>query len=216
MAVPKKLGPKWIHQVQVAGKRAEQGVATPKGKLGLTKTCADAFEKYELELSKNKRGYRWEAFRLAGMAETDLGKVKMVDLDSTHFVAWRDQRLKQVAPGSVTREMNLLSNVFAVARKEWKWISESPTSDVARPKAPPARNRLISQKEIEAMCVALGWRRDVIDVAPTTKQQRIELIGTVPTDDDFDVLDTWVRTHVFRIVGNCAIRHRKTVDAWPK
>ncbi|WP_373988745.1 hypothetical protein [Duganella sp. BuS-21] len=123
-----KLGAKWIHRVQVDGKRvsgtfdtkaaalaweAEQRVATPRGKLGLTKTCADAFEKYELEVSKNKRGYRWEALRLAAMAGTDLGKVKMADVNTTHVAAWRDQRLKQVAPGSVTREMNLLSNVFS-------------------------------------------------------------------------------------------------------
>lgn len=190
MAAPKKEGTIWRHRIMVAGVRtsgtfdtkaaalaweAEQRVATPKGKLGLTKTCADAFEKYELEVSKQKRGYRWEALRLAAMAEMDLGKVKMVDLDSTHIAAWRDQRLKQVAPGSVTREMNLLSNVFSVARKEWKWITTSPTSDVKRPKAPPARNRLISQKEIETMCIALGWRHDVVDVAPTTKQQRIAL-----------------------------------------
>jgi hypothetical protein len=70
MAAPTKLGTKWIHRVQVNGKRtsgtfdtkaaalvweAEQRVATPKGKLGLTKTCADAFEKYELEVSKPAR-----------------------------------------------------------------------------------------------------------------------------------------------------------------
>lgn len=190
MAAPKKEGSIWRHRIMVAGVRtsgtfdtkaaalaweAEQRVATPKGKLGLTKTCADAFEKYELEVSKQKRGYRWEALRLAAMAATDLGKVKMIDLDSTHIAAWRDQRLKQVAPGSVTREMNLLSNVFSVARKEWKWIAASPTADVKRPKAPPARNRLISQKEIETMCIALGWRHDVVGVVPTTKQQRIAL-----------------------------------------
>lgn len=71
--------------------------------------------------------------------------------------------------------MNLISNVFAVARKEWKWIGTSPTADVKRPKSPSARNRLVSQKEIETMCIALGWRHDIIDVAPTTKQQRIAL-----------------------------------------
>lgn len=190
MAAPKKIGNKWQHRVMVAGVRtsgtfdtkaaalaweAEQRVATPKGKIALTKTCKDAFEKYEVEVSKKKRGHRWEALRLAVMAETDLGKVKMVDVNTTHIVAWRDQRLKEVAPGSVTREMNLLSNVFSVARKEWKWITESPTTDVTRPKAPPARNRLISQAEIEAICVALSWRHDIVDVPPTTKQQRIAL-----------------------------------------
>ncbi|WP_211466677.1 hypothetical protein [Collimonas silvisoli] len=28
------------------------------------KTCRDAFDKYEKEISKAKRGYRWEALRL--------------------------------------------------------------------------------------------------------------------------------------------------------
>lgn len=59
----------------------------PKGKLGLTKTYADAFEKYELEVSKNKRRSRWEALRLAAMVETDLGKVKMADVSTTHVTA---------------------------------------------------------------------------------------------------------------------------------
>ncbi len=190
MAAPKKVGTKWRHRVMVDGRRTsgtfdtkaaalaweeEQRLATPKGRLSISKTCADAFEKYELEVSKNKRGHRWEALRLAAMAATDLGKVKMADVNATHVAAWRDQRLKQVAPGSVTREMNLLSNVFTIARKEWKWLSVSPTTDVARPKAPPARNRLISQREIEAICIALGWRHDIVGVAPTTKQQRIAL-----------------------------------------
>jgi hypothetical protein len=143
MAAAQKIGTVWRHRVMVAGTRysgtfdtkaaalaweAEKRVTTPKGKLGLTKACADAFDKYELEVSKNKRGYRWEALRLTAMAETDLGKVKMADVSTTHVTAWRDQRLKQVAPGSVTREMNLLSHVLL-----WRARSGSGSPRVQQP-----------------------------------------------------------------------------------
>jgi integrase len=191
MAAPVKDGKKWRHRLMVAGKRvsgtfdtkaaalaweAEQRMLAGSGARATTKTCADAFVKYELEVSKTKRGYRWEALRLAAMADSSLGAVRMSDLDETHIAAWRDARLREVAPGSVIREMNLLSNVFTVARKEWKWIKASPTKDVARPRAPPGRDRRISQDEIEQICIALGWRHDVVGVAPTKKQQRVALV----------------------------------------
>lgn len=42
-------------------------------------------------------------------------------------------------------------------------------------------------------------------------------IGPVPVEDnDFDVLLDWIRKRLLVIYGDCAIRHRQTVDAWPK
>lgn len=71
--------------------------------------------------------------------------------------------------------MYLLSHVFSVARKEWKWIATSPTADVARPKAKSSRDRLISSDDIKKICIALGWDHQVTGVAPKTKQQRIAI-----------------------------------------
>lgn len=147
---------------------AERRTAQPGG-VATTQTCKDAFEKYEREVSKKKKGHRWEALRLAAFCRSDLGEVRVCDVDASHIAAWRDTRLKSVSGETVNREMNLLSNVFTIARKEWKWITESPTEDVKRPKGSKARFRRISDEEIEQVCIALGWR----DVAPVTKQQRI-------------------------------------------
>lgn len=153
---------------------AEQRMGAGLGGKATLMTCAKAFEKYEREVSKAKRGHKWEALRLAAMGATDLGSVRLSEVDATHIAAWRDTRLRQVEPGSVIREMNLLSNVFTVARKEWKMIKSSPTTDVARPKAPPHRDRLVPQEEIEKICIALGWRHDAAGV-PAKKQQRVAL-----------------------------------------
>lgn len=190
MAAPVKDGKKWRHRVMVDGKRtsgtfdtkaaalaweAEQRMSAGLGVKVTLMTCAKAFEKYEREVSKTKRGHKWEALRLTAMGASDLGSVRLSEVDATHIAAWRDARLRQVKPGSVIREMNLLSNVFTIARKEWKMIKSSPTIDVARPKAPPGRDRLITQTEIETICGALGWRHDVVGTTPKKKQQRVAL-----------------------------------------
>lgn len=188
MAGPVKEGGKWRHRVMVAGVRtsgtfdtkaaalkweAEQRTAV-RQPAAVTKTCADAFRRYELEVSVSKRGRRWEALRLAAISASTLGAVRMCDLDASHIAAWRDERLRSVQGATVARELNLISHVFSVARKEWRWIESSPTTDVARPKPARARDRRISEDEIERICLALGWARDAAG-APTTKQQRIAL-----------------------------------------
>ncbi len=191
MTTPIKDGTRWRHRIMVGGKRVSGTFDTRQAALkweahqrvllgsepvvSVTETCADAFRRYELEVSKKKRGYKWEAGRLYAMASTPLGKVRMSEVNASHIAAWRDQRLREVQGGTVTREMNLLSHVFSVARKEWKWITRSPTTDVARPKSNPPRERRITQEEIEQICLSLNWRYDAVDVKPSTKQQRIAL-----------------------------------------
>lgn len=195
MAVPKKVDGKWQHRVMVKGKRtsgtfdtkaaalaweAEQRT-TASGKPATNKTCADAFDRYEREVSGKKDGARWEALRLRAFSKSELGKVKLSEVDSSHIAAWRDKRLREgsgrkldgvdrpISGSTVNREMNLMSNVFSIARKEWKWIEKSPTSDVKRPKESEPRFRRITPAEIEEMCIALGW----CERPPVTKQQAV-------------------------------------------
>jgi integrase len=190
MSSPVKDGVRWRHRIMVNGVRvsgtfdtkagalkweAHQRVLLSDGPAAVTKTCAEAFRRYEIEVSRSKRGHRWEAMRLAAMAASPLGQVTMADVSQNHIAAWRDERLRSVQGGTVTREMNLLSHVFSVARREWKWLKASPTTDVARPRPNPARDRRISQEEIERICIALNWKHDAVGLDPATKQQRIAL-----------------------------------------
>lgn len=183
MAAPVKDGRKWRHRIMVAGQRTSGTFDTKAAALAweaeqrrgpgavgaTTQTCADAFDRYELEVSRKKKGRRWEALRLAAFKRSALGKVRIADVDASHVAAWRDARLLSVQGSTVQREMNLLSNVFTVARKEWKWVRSSPTTDVTRPKENQSRFRRISAKEIELVCHSLGWK----EAPPATKQQSI-------------------------------------------
>lgn len=116
----------------------------------------DVLDRYAREVSVNKRGARWEILRIERFRKDAFAKIEMAKLTATDFATWRDTRLREVAPGSVSREMTLLSSVLNVARKEWGLLSENPISDVRKPTSPPARDRLISERELEALHSVAG------------------------------------------------------------
>lgn len=118
-------------------------------------------EKYRDEVSITKRGERWERLRLELIMRDPLAGVRLNEISERDIAEWRDRRLKVVSEASVRREWNLLSHACSVAVKEWKWLTVNPMKGVRRPEAPPARDRLLSCWEIEAIITALGFEDDV-------------------------------------------------------
>lgn len=172
MASFEKRGKKWRARVKVAGtvrtkttntklealewaQETEKELRSLSGGVSLTHTIKDAFGRYAREVSPGKRGSRWELLRLAALEKDELAAVKLCDVRPADIAQWRDRRLKQVSGSTVNREMNLLSNVFTVARDEWHWIRESPTKKVKRPREAPPRDRIFTDHEIELICVCL-------------------------------------------------------------
>lgn len=145
-----------------AAKRETELRAYTGGRVIPGKTVKDAFDRYEIEVSRTKRGHRWEALRMSAIAEFQIGTVRFGDIKLTELTAdnigtWRDERIKVVAGSTVNRDLNLLSHVLSTARREWAWIGESPTKDVRRPKDSPPRDRRILQEEIDRICLACGF-----------------------------------------------------------
>jgi integrase len=211
MASYKKDGSVWRVQVYVKGNRdsatfttkrqAEEWALKREAELkqqvstGIVqgKTVRDAFNKYEKEVSRTKRGARFEAMRLNVLADVVIqeppkkfGDLKISELNASHIAQLRDARLlmavggrpmageamsadKLVKTSTVNRELNIVSNVFTIARKEWKWIAVSPTKDVRRPKNPAPRDRRPTDDEISRLCLALGFHEDVA----IQKKQRV-------------------------------------------
>lgn len=129
------------------------------------KTVAEALVRYRDTVSVNKACAKYEVGRirawLGGGKSVDsalpFSDKLLCDVKSADIAAFRDLRMSQVAAGTVTREIALLSSLFSVARKEWGWMLDSPTRDVKRPKEPDHRTRRVSDKEIDALCLALGF-----------------------------------------------------------
>lgn len=147
---------------------------------GSSRTVADAMREYEKRVSPTKRAERWEAIRFAAFIRDfpDLAEMPLGDVTAEHMGRWRDARLAgdkekkrgPVSNATVLREINLYSHVFTTARDEWKWITESPFKGMRRPSEPQPRKRRISDEEVNALLLQLGYREDE---TPLTKSARI-------------------------------------------
>lgn len=186
MATYRKTGGGWRAEIAVRGARESKVFATKaqaaawaaeretvlrrQAETGIVtgKTLADAATRYEKEVSVHKRGHMWEAKRLAWICayridEKNLGSRPLVELTPDLLGRFRDMRLAgtpgipPITGASFNRDLNLLSHVLRTAAREWKWIPESPTKDVRRPKNSLPRDRLISSDEIERLCTNLNF-----------------------------------------------------------
>lgn len=110
-------------------------------------TLAELFDRYGREVSKGKKGERWEVIRLSTFKRDRIALVRLRHLDSPQAADWQQRRLEAVKSATVRRERNLMNNVFEIARKEWKWITKNPFEGVRRPKDGKPRDRVASAAE---------------------------------------------------------------------
>lgn len=134
------------------------------------KKFADLLNRYAADVSVNKKGERWERTRLKKLASMPIGEIPLRDLKPTDFAKWRDGRLKEVSPASVSREMALLSHACTIAINEWNWLQEHPLQKVRRPAPSKPRDRRITGNEIERILSACGYS---YDSPPDTAQARV-------------------------------------------
>lgn len=162
----------WAGKEEAALRDASRGTF-PK------KSLLDAMERYATDVSPKKKGGAWEETKLLAIA-AQLGAVdgagnvaaKVISKVTTDDLAkWRDERLKTVTKGTVQREINLLRNVFTIARKEWKWVGPNPFSDMGQPGENAPRTRRPLWSEVKLICRWLNYRTGHVE----TKQQEVAL-----------------------------------------
>jgi integrase len=135
----------------------EAEIISGKSRIASARTVEDAFDRYAREVSPRKKGARWEQIRLNLFKRYRLASVRLSNLKPSDIADWRDTRLTEVKPGSVKRELNLISSVMTRARREWGWIDVNPVTDVSKPSDPRPRDRRISQVEIDQVLLALEY-----------------------------------------------------------
>lgn len=134
------------------------------------KTFGELLDRYAKEISPTKKGSRWETIRLEKLKKDKIARVKLADLNEKDIAGWRDRRLREVSSESVRREWNLLSNACTVAINEWMWLLTHPMKSVKRPPPAKPRDRTLSDDEIEALSVALGFDPEI---KPVTISSRV-------------------------------------------
>lgn len=128
------------------------------------RTFDDLCDKYANEVSAGKKGERWERIRLNAMAKHPLlYGVPLAKLSPTLMSQWRDSRLQEVKGSSVLRDIHLLNSMFNVAIREWVCMVSNPLTGIKRPKEPPGRDRLISDREVKIMLGQFDWHEQMAD-----------------------------------------------------
>lgn len=177
MATPKKIATGWRIQIEIAKQRDSKVFATKRecenwaairtaelrndAKTGLSgnHTLLAALRKYATDVSPKNKGERWEVVRLTAFERQLPVSLPIQRITPEILSQWRDGRLLKVKPASVLREMKLLSSVFEVARREWRWIADNPLKDVRKPKDSPHRERIITFLETRKLLRLMGYTK---------------------------------------------------------
>jgi integrase len=112
-------------------------------------TLAEALERYEKEITKDKKGQEQERRRIAQWRRRELSKLKLSKLSTQHLVTFRNERISAGAKRSTVRlDLALISHLFTIARKEWGLTYlANPVANVRQLKADKWRDRRLSAEE---------------------------------------------------------------------
>lgn len=125
---------------------------------GVNSSLSDALMRYKREVSPTKAGQRWEEVRLEKLNnELPFVGERIGDVTVDQIAEWRDAQLKVLKAPSVRREMTLLSSVFEIAKREWRWCKANPVREVKRPGNGRPRDRRVSADEERQLIDRFGY-----------------------------------------------------------
>ncbi len=161
-----------------------------------TTTLGDLLRRYRESITPSKRGAVEEAFRLKSLERSRMARLAVVNVTPKVVADYRDERLKDCCPGTVIRDLAVLSSIFNHARREWDIGVPNPVEMVRKPTAPSGRDRVLTQDEqsrLLAAAIPTGRRNrllvPILIVALETAMRRGELLGM-----------TWADVHLDRAV----------------
>lgn len=156
-------------------------------------TLSDLLEQYLEKITPQKKGAASEAYRIKSLLRDPIAQIKLSLLTSKVIATWRDERLTKVSGSTVNRDLNLISHVINIGRKEWGLVIENPIAMIRRPKKNKARKRRLTALEEINLLRALEpsprnkmgrftgvqniWMKPLVILAIETGMRRSELLG---------------------------------------
>lgn len=147
-------------------------------------TLGEIITRYAEGVTPNKKGAKDEAIRLKALARHRIAKYALTNLTAAAVAQFRDDRLKSVAPGTVIRDLAVLSSILNHARREWSLPIANVVQAIRKPRQPQGRERVLSAVEEQALLEAAApvnrrspWLQPAIVLALETAMRQGELLG---------------------------------------
>lgn len=149
---------KALAQAWATQREADILAGVPGRAIGVNSSLSDALMRYKREVSPSKAGQRWEEIRLDKLNnELPFVGLRIGEVTVDQIAEWRDAQLKSLKAPSVRREMTLLSSVFEIAKREWRWCATNPVREVKRPGNGRPRDRRVLADEEQRLVNRFGY-----------------------------------------------------------
>lgn len=160
----------WLRSV---GNEMDRGVFVSRAESERT-TFKAAAERYIREVLPGKRGQEQDEYRVKRLIE-EFGKYTIAAITSSMIAAFRDHRLKYLAPQSVVHDLNMLNRIFRTATIDWGIAMPAgiPTASVRKPSVNNERTRRLVGDEEQRLFAAID------DPGPSPGKRRNVWIGPV-------------------------------------
>ncbi|WP_432239205.1 site-specific integrase [Herbaspirillum robiniae] len=143
----------------------------------------DIMERYSVLVSPSKKSAKTEITRLGPLMRDKISSYAVGSLTPPIIAQWRDRRLTEVAAGTVTRDMHLMSAMINMARREWGLaLASNPFALPRKPKLPKGRTRRLRGNELERLLLAAqvaqgGFLSSIILFAIETAMRQGEIVS---------------------------------------
>jgi integrase len=139
---------RWIRHIEIKIEKHELPPERPN-----YPSLRQAIERYSCEVSRFKKSHEVEKYRLAKLSELSWASRPIDQINGQHLSKLRLERMNEVSPATVRKELYLISAIFEAARKESGLNAlRNPVSDIHVPSgANPKRSRIPPEKLLRVL-----------------------------------------------------------------
>jgi integrase len=170
----------WARHMEV---QADRNGLPLDGKVLQRVTLGELVKRYRDTISLEKRDRISERYILAAFLRHPICAKQIAAIRTEDFTAYRDQRLQEIKPSSLKRQLAPIHNLFEIARDHWGLpILENPLARLQLKSADRRRERRLRPGEEERLIKAAARRRNllmvpIIQLALETSMRRGEILG---------------------------------------
>ena len=149
----------------------------------------DLIHQYIKEVIPTLRGAHEDTYRLRKMMRNPIGELNLTELTPNRIANYRDERLKEIKPNTVIRELTYISSMINHARREWGLGIINPVAQIRKPSQPQGRERVLNDVEMDRILREVEklnpFMKPLCEFALETAMRRGELLSLNWTNIDF-------------------------------